>query len=84
MLVKLIFYVTCDSNFFFLHEGLTLIFATLVPFFIVSSLLLLAFAYGFYIQDDIDECDNITNCYAWTLNGFFSGSEGTSDLLDGK
>lgn len=59
-----------------------MIFSTLVPFFIVSSLLLLAFAYGFYIQDDIDECDNITNCYAWTLNGFFSGSEGTSDLLD--
>jgi|AntRauTorckE5430_2_1112549.scaffolds.fasta_scaffold45336_1 hypothetical protein len=62
--------------------GLTMIFATLVPFFIVSSLLLLAFAYGFFIQGSNDACVNINACYAWTLQGFFSGSDDTDDLLD--
>jgi hypothetical protein len=44
--------------------------------------LLLAFAYGFFIQGDIDACPNITECYAWTLGGFFSGSEETNTVLD--
>jgi hypothetical protein len=62
--------------------GLTTIFATLIPFFIVSALLLLAFAYGFFIQGDNDACPNITECYAWTLGGFFSGSDETNTVLD--
>ena len=62
--------------------GLTMIFATLVPFFIVSSLLLLAFAYGFFIQGTNDACVDLTACYAWTLQGFFSGSDDTDDILD--
>ena len=79
--------------------GLTLIFRTLVPFFIVSGLLLLAFAYGFrvahysHLKDcDDDECvsvctETLTQCYYWVLGGFFSGADSTEsatlDLLFG-
>ena len=61
--------------------GLITIFSTLVPFFIVASLMLLAFAYGFMIQDDI--CNqNLWECYTFTLQGFFSGFDDTDDILD--
>ena len=73
--------------------GLTLICQTLIPFFIVSALLLLAFAYGFRVffnhkDCDIEECENmceesLIRCYYWVLGGFFSGAEATnSDALD--
>ena len=59
-----------------------MIFSTLVPFFIVSSLLLLAFAYGFYVQGN-ESCETITKCYGYVLAGFFNGSDDdTDDLLD--
>ncbi len=61
--------------------GLLMIFHTLVPFFIVSSLLLLAFTYGFRVQGQ-EECPTIHECYAWTLQGFFSGADDTDDFLD--
>ena len=63
--------------------GLLIIFNTLVPFFIVSGLLLLAFAYGYRMSGEHDDvCPSLQNCYEWTLNGFFSGSEDTADMLD--
>ena len=61
--------------------GLTSIFSTLVPFFIISNLLLLTFAYGFFIQGN-ERCPNLLSCYGWTLQGFFSGSDDTDDALD--
>ena len=61
--------------------GLLMIFHTLVPFFIVSSLLLLAFTYGFRVQGQ-EECPNLRECYHWTLQGFFSGADETNDILD--
>ena len=63
--------------------GLMIIFYTLVPFFIVSGLLLLAFAYSFRVSGDHDDvCPSMLECYAWTLQGFFNGSDETSDMLD--
>lgn len=50
--------------------------------------MLLAFAFGFMVQDDCkddkesDEKIDLLGCYGYTLEGFFSGSEHTSDLLD--
>jgi len=58
-----------------------MIFSTLIPFFIIASLLLLAFAYAFLIQGN-PACPNLLDCYAWTLQGFFSGSDDTDDILD--
>ncbi len=63
--------------------GLLLILATLVPFFTISSLLLLAFTYSFRISGNHDEaCSTLSKCYFWTLQGFFSGSDDTRDTLD--
>ena len=62
--------------------GFISIFSTLVPFFIIANLLLLTFAYGFFIQGNEPKCSDILNCYVWTLNAFFSGSEETDDWLD--
>ena len=56
------------------------IFSTLIPFFIVASLMLLAFAYGFMIQGN-ELCPNLLDCYAFTLQGFFSGFDDTNDIL---
>ena len=61
--------------------GLVTIFTTLVPFFVVASLMLLAFAYGFFIQG-AGECSNLVECYVFTLQGFFSGFDDTDDILD--
>lgn len=76
--------------------GLTLIFQTLIPFFIVSGLLLLAFAYGFRVshndagclanceEDACDMCQaSLGQWYYWVLGGFFSGADSTdSPTLD--
>ena len=63
--------------------GLLTIFNTLIPFFIVSALLLLAFTFGFRMSEGSDaDCDTLLKCYFWTLQSFFSGSEETSGLLD--
>ena len=56
---------------------------TLVPFFIVSAFLLLAFAYGFRVSGEHGNvCSSMHECYAWTLQRFFNGSDETSDFLD--
>ncbi len=63
--------------------GLLTIFNTLVPFFIVSGLLLLAFTYGFRMSGENEEnCPTMLQCYTWTLQSFFSGTDETSDMLD--
>ncbi len=63
--------------------GLLMIFNTLVPFFIVSGLYLLAFAYGFHMSGGHeDNCQTLWTCSKWTLQIFFNGSDETSDVLD--
>ena len=61
--------------------GLLMITAKLVPFFIVSSLLLLAFTYSYRMRGT-EACDTLGTCFQFTLQGFFSGSDETSNLLD--
>ena len=61
--------------------GLIMITAKLVPFFIVSSLLLLAFTYSYRMRG-AEACDTLGTCFQFTLQGFFSGPEETSNLLD--
>ena len=68
--------------------GLLLILTTLVPFFIVGSLLLLAFTLAYRISDhDCQEAvcyckDSLKKCYLYTLQQFFSGSDDTAGALD--
>lgn len=59
-----------------------MIFYTLIPFFAVSFLLLLAFAYSFRMSGDRAKCDTLTHCYLDVMQSFFAGAEGTKDLLD--
>jgi len=61
--------------------GLLLIFNTLIPFFIVSLLLLLAFAYAFRVWGQAD-CHSLGRCYYAVLQGFFSGTDETSNAID--
>jgi len=62
--------------------GLLLILSTLIPFFIVSFLVLMFFAYSFRMSGNHEGCDTFTKCYYTVLVGFFSGAEGTEDYLD--
>lgn len=67
--------------------GLLLILTNLIPFFTVTALLLLAFTVAFRISDDRESCDagngvNLSGCYYWTLQQFFSGSDETNGFLD--
>lgn len=62
--------------------GIIDIFYTLIPFFAVSLLLLLDFAYSFRMSGDRDKCDTLTNCYLGVLQSFFAGADGTKDALD--
>lgn len=66
--------------------GLLLIFQVLVPFFLVSCLLLLLFAYSYSVNPpslvtEQPECRSIGTCYLWVLRGFFA-SETTNNWLD--
>ena len=47
--------------------GLLLVFNVMVPFFIVSLLLLLAFAYCFRVWVEQEECTNLGKCFMWVL-----------------
>jgi len=84
LIAQFVFYLrTTFLPFASFVGGLLLIFNTLVPFFIVSGLLLLAFTYGFRMSGEHGEtCPTMLDCYSFTLHGFFSGSDETSDLLD--
>ena len=65
--------------------GLLLILSTLIPFFIVSFLVLMFFAYSFRISGKPyreEGCPTFTKCYYTVLLGLFSGAEGTEDYLD--
>jgi len=84
LIVTFIFF--CRSTFLPFARfvgGLLLILTTLVPFFTISSLLLLAFTYSFRISGNHDDaCTTLSRCYLWTLQGFFSGSDDTKSILD--
>ena len=65
--------------------GLLLIFYTLVPFFIISGLLLLIFAYGFFMLPySVEEntCDDLGKCYNWVLNGIIYGNDSLENIFD--
>merc|ERR1740124_648973 len=62
--------------------GLLLVFNVMVPFFIVSLLLLLAFAYCFRVWVEQEECTNLGKCFMWVLQGFFSGSDAVMNSID--
>ena len=62
-----------------------LILTTLLPFFIVGSLVLLAFTIAYRISDA--DCrtvgeDSLSECYLSTIQMFFSGSDETESVLD--
>jgi ankyrin repeat protein len=58
------------------------IFLTLFPFFIVSGLLLLAFTYVFRMEGGREGCETLADCYYFTLQSFFSGSDSTNNSID--
>lgn len=54
--------------------GLLAIIYTLVPFFVVSVMILLAFTYSFLMSGGrVEECPSFQDCFLWTLDGFFFG-----------
>lgn len=56
--------------------GLMAIFWTLIPFFVVSLMCLLAFTYSFLMSGGrVEECPDFGNCLMWTLQGFFFGMD---------
>ena len=84
LIISFIFF--CRSTFLPFARfvgGVFLIVTTLVPFFTISLLLLLVFTYSFRIAGDHEEeCKTFQLCYMFTLQGFFSGSDDTKDILD--
>lgn len=63
--------------------GLIIIVHTLIPFFIVSFLVLLAFAYSFRMSGTREEaCDSLSGCYYTVMQAFFAGADATEDYLD--
>ena len=61
--------------------GVEMILKKLLPFIIVSVLLLLAFVYGFWINKN-DECDTFRDCIFWALGNFISNSIESRELDD--
>jgi ankyrin repeat protein len=56
--------------------GLLTITCTLIPFFVVSGMVLLAFTYSFHMSGGRDEeCTSFGICFLWTLGGFFFGQD---------
>ena len=56
--------------------GLMAIFWTLIPFFVVSLMCLLAFTYSFLMSGGrVEECPDFGSCLMWTLQGFFFGMD---------
>lgn len=54
--------------------GLLAIAFTLIPFFVVSSMVLVGFTYSFLMSGGRDEeCPTMSRCFLWTLEGFFFG-----------
>jgi hypothetical protein len=83
LIINSAFYLrTAFAPFARFVAGLIIIFATLIPFFVVSFLIILAFAYGFRVMGDRDECDGLGRCFYVVMGAFFSGADGVSDTLD--
>ncbi len=56
--------------------GLLAITLSLIPFLVVSVMLLSAFTYSYLISGQrAEECPNFNSCFLWTLEGFFFGME---------
>ena len=64
--------------------GLLEIAYTLVPFFVVSLMILIGFSYSFYMSGGReDECPSFGGCLLWTIGGFFYGvDEFTTPYID--
>jgi hypothetical protein len=83
LILNVAFYLrTAFAPFARFVGGLLIIFATLIPFFVVSFLIILAFTYGFRVMGDRDGCDGLGNCYYAVMGAFFSGADGVADTLD--
>ncbi len=69
--------------------GLLAITFSLIPFLIVSMMLLLTFTYSYLVSGErAEECPDFGGCLLWTLEGFFYGMDGfavtpTLDLFFG-
>mmetsp|Transcript_17604 Transcript_17604/g.24826 ORF Transcript_17604/g.24826 Transcript_17604/m.24826 type:complete len:1155 (-) Transcript_17604:261-3725(-) len=61
--------------------ALIVIFKTLIPFFIVTGLILTIFSYSFTLKGN-ENCPLFEECYMWVLQGIFSGTDDTRDVLD--
>ncbi len=55
--------------------GLLAITFSLIPFLVVSVMLLSTFTYSYLISGQRVECPNFNSCFLWTLEGFFFGME---------
>lgn len=83
LILNVAFYLrTAFAPFARFVGGLISIFATLIPFFVVSFLIILAFTYGFRVMGDRDGCDGLGQCYYVVMGAFFSGADGVTDTLD--
>lgn len=84
LVLNLLFYLrTTFSPFARFVGGLLIICFTLIPFFVVSFLVLLAFAFGFRMSGTRgDSCDTLGNCFYFVMQSFFAGADDTTDYLD--